>query len=87
MSEDGEPPPVVLDEHTNMLIEGLVQSGVQAAIAARVGDTPGTHATASSGAGAVTPRSHGLRPARSNGCYGAEHPRGGFYALGILVCI
>jgi hypothetical protein len=20
-------------------------------------------------------------------CYGAEHPRGGFYALGILVCI
>ena len=23
----------------------------------------------------------------SRKCYGAEHPRGGFYALGILVCI
>jgi hypothetical protein len=54
MLEEGEPPSVVFDEQTHALIEGLVQSGVQAAIAVRVGDAPGTHATSASGAGAVT---------------------------------
>jgi hypothetical protein len=40
MSGEGTAPPAVLDEQTRSLIEGLVQSGVQAALAARAAGSP-----------------------------------------------